>query len=158
MALSFNRPACASSTSEDGFGLLEGLVAIALLAGTLAAIFALVGSVLDSASRVGRANQSSQMTLNAIEVMTAVNPMLQESGKIDVGPYAVSWTSSTITPPIDRAGSIYRIALYECDVRVEDPSGSILTHLKLRHIGYKRIGDPRGILGTDIPGGGFPAR
>jgi len=90
-----NRP---FNSGQEGFALLEGLVAIALLAGTMVAIFALVGNILDSASRVGRSNASVQITMNAIETMTAVNPMVQGSGKIDLGPYAVTWTSAAITP------------------------------------------------------------
>jgi hypothetical protein len=72
---------------------LEGLVAIALLAGTMFAIFTLVGGVLNSANRVGLSNETAQVTLNALEVMSVVNPMLQDTEKIDLGPYAVSWKS-----------------------------------------------------------------
>ena len=63
---------------------MEGLVAIALLAGTMFAIFTLVGGVLNSANRVGLSNETAQVTLNALEVMSVVNPMLQDTGKIDL--------------------------------------------------------------------------
>jgi hypothetical protein len=98
-----NRP---SNSSEEGFALLEGLVAIGLLVGTMVAIYALVGNILDSASRVGRSNASVQITMNAIETVTAVNPMVQESGTIDLGPYAVTWRSAALTPIIERTGSL----------------------------------------------------
>jgi hypothetical protein len=137
---------------QDGFGLLEGLVAIALLAGTMTAIFALVGNTLNSAYRVGASNASVQVTLNALEAMTAINPMVQGSGRIDLGPYAVSWTSAPATPVIDRAGSLYQIGLYNSDVRVEERPGSILARFSLRQIGYRRVRDPP----TLVPG--TPAR
>jgi hypothetical protein len=60
-------------------------------------IFAPVRNILDAASRVGLSNASVQITMTAIEVMTAVNPLLQGSGKIDLGPYTVAWTSAAIT-------------------------------------------------------------
>jgi Tfp pilus assembly protein PilV len=132
---------------QQGFALLEGLVAIALLAGTMVAIFALVGNILNSAYRVGASNASAQVTLNALEVMSAVNPMLQGSGKIDLGPYTVAWTSAPITPTIDRSGSLYQIALYNSDVRVEEPPGSVLAGFSLRQIGYKRVRDQGPTLG-----------
>ncbi len=137
------------NADQQGFALLEGLVAIALLAGTMVAIFALVGSVLDSASRVGRSNASIQITMNAIEVMTAVNPMVQGSGKIDLGPYTVAWTSAAITPIIDRAGSLYQIGLYNTDIRVEDQPGSVIADFALRQIGYRRVRDPGPTLGEN---------
>jgi hypothetical protein len=130
------------NSGQEGFALLEGLVAIALLAGTMVAIFALVGNILDSASRVGRSNMSVQVTMNAMEVMTAVNPMVQASGKIDLGPYTVAWTSHAITPIIDRTGSLYQIGFYNIDVRVEDQPGSVLADFTLRQIGYRRVRDP----------------
>ncbi|HEX3423692.1 MAG TPA: hypothetical protein VHS33_09880 [Sphingomicrobium sp.] len=139
---------CSSKSGQEGFALLEGLVAIALLAGTMVAIFALVGNILDSASRVGRSNASVQITKNAIETMTTVNPMVQGSGKIDLGPYAVAWTSTAITPIIDRAGSVYQIGLYNTAVRVEEQPDSVLANFTLRQIGYRRVRDPGPTLGV----------
>jgi hypothetical protein len=133
--------------ADAGFTLLEGLVAIALLAGTMAAIFALVGGILNSAHRVGRSNETAQVTLNAMEAMTLVNPMLQESGKIDLGEYKVSWKSAAITPVSDGSGypggvSLYQLALYHSDIRVEAEQGRLLTAFKLRQIGYRRVREP----------------
>jgi type II secretory pathway component PulJ len=147
-----------SNSGQEGFALLEGLVAIALLAGTMVAIYVLVGNILDSASRVGRSNASVQITMNAIETMTAVNPMVQGSGKIDLGPYAVTWTSAAITPIIDRAGSLYQTGLYNTEVRVEDQPGSVLANFRLRQIGYRRVRDLRPTLGDQGTRLGDPTR
>ncbi|MGB9648151.1 MAG: type II secretion system protein [Stellaceae bacterium] len=147
-----------SNSGQEGFALLEGLVAIALLAGTLVAIFALVGNILDAASRVGRSNASAQITMNAIEAMAAVNPMMQGSGKIDLGPYAVTWTSAAMTPIIDRAGNLYQICLYNMEVRVEDQPGSVLANFMLRQIGYRRVRDPGPTLGDQGLRSGDPTR
>jgi hypothetical protein len=141
------RTDCPSKSREEGFGLLEGLVAIALLAGTLVAIFGLVGNLLSSAYRVARSNASVQVTLNALEVMTVVNPMVQETGKVDLGPYTVSWMSAALTPVTDRAGSLYQIGLYQSDVRVEEPPDLVLARFSLRQIGYRRVRDPGLIFG-----------
>jgi len=97
----------------------------------MVAIYALVGNIIDSASRVGRSNASVQITMNAIETMTAVNPMVQESGTIDLGPYAVTWRSAAITPIIERTGSLYQIGLYNMEVQVKDQPGSVLANFTL---------------------------
>jgi hypothetical protein len=142
---------------EAGFSLLEGLVAIALLAGTMVAIFALVGGILNSANNVGRSNETAQVTLNAIEVMSIVNPMLQDSGKIDLGPYVVSWKSAPAMPVSDGAGyphgiSLYQLAMYVTEVRVEDQPGTVLAAFKLRQLGYKRVREPPPPFPGAIPG------
>jgi type II secretory pathway pseudopilin PulG len=146
-----------SAGAEAGFTLLEGLVAIALLAGTMFAIFTLVGGVLSSANSVGRSNETAQVTLNALEVMSAVNPMLQETGKIDLGPYAVSWKSAAATPIADGTGypvgtSLYQLALYNTNVRVEGPQSTLLAAFDLRQVGYRRVRDPTPPLREGLPG------
>ncbi len=132
--------------NQGGFTLLEGLVAIALLAGTLVAIFSLVASILASAVRVGRSNDTAQMTLNALEVMRTVNPMTQPKGQIDLGPYAVDWQSTALVKPVDGTGypagvSLYVIGFYKTEVTVTGAHGAIFTHFGLRQIGYKRVRD-----------------
>jgi general secretion pathway protein I len=150
-------PLSRSASAEAGFTLLEGLVAIALLAGTMFAIFTLVGGVLSSANRVGRSNETAQVTLNALEVMNTVNPMLQETGKIDLGPYTVSWKSAATTPVADGVGypvgvSLYQLALYNTNVRIEGPQGTLLAAFDLRQVGYQRIRDPTPPLRESLPG------
>ena len=146
-----------TSGAEDGFSLLEGLVAIALLAGAMAAIFALVGSILSSANSVGRSNETAQVTLNAIEAMATVNPMLQGSGKIDLGDYTVNWKSAATTPVSDGAGypggiSLYQLALYQTDIRVEGQRGGLLASFRLGQVGYRRVREPPPPLREAIPG------
>jgi hypothetical protein len=145
------------ASAEAGFTLLEGLVAIALLAGTMFAIFTLVGGVLSSANRVGRSNETAQATLNALEIMSVVNPMLQDTGKIDLGLYTVSWKSAATTPIADGVGypvgvSLYQLALYKTNVRVEGPQGTLLTAFDLRQVGYRRVRDPTPPLRESLPG------
>lgn len=150
-------PLSRSASAEAGFTLLEGLVAIALLAGTMFAIFTLVGGVLNSANRVGRSNETAQLTLNALEVMSVINPMLEDTGKIDLGPYTVSWKSATTTPVADGVGypvgvSLYQLALYKTNVRIEGPQGSLLAAFDLRQVGYRRVRDPTPPLRESLPG------
>ena len=104
-------------SAEEGFTLLEGLVAIALLAGTMAAIFTLVGGILSSANTVGRSNQTAQVTLNALEVMTTVNPMLQGREK-SISEYTRSAGRARQRPPSATASDIpWHQPLSTCSLR-----------------------------------------
>ena len=92
--------------------------------------------------------------------LTAVNPMIQESGQIDLGPYKVHWRSATTTSVTDGTGypagiSHYRVALYESEVEVAEASGSILTTVKLRQVGYRRVREPLRRY-PEIPGDARP--
>lgn len=141
-------PSTRSPDSQAGFTLLEGLVAIALLAGAMAAIFALVGGLLNSANNVGQSNRTAQITLNALEVMNVVNPMTQQTGQIDLGEYSVKWKSTARVPLIDGVGypmgiSLYQLSFYDTGVRVEDAAtGSVLAEFTLRQVGYRRVREP----------------
>jgi hypothetical protein len=95
--------------------------------------------------------------LNALEVMSVVNPMLQETGKIDLGPYTVSWKSAATTPVADGVGypvgvSLYQLALYKTNVRIEGPQGTLLAAFDLRQVGYRRVRDPTPPLRESLPG------
>jgi hypothetical protein len=95
--------------------------------------------------------------LNALEVMSVVNPMLQDTGKIDLGLYTVSWKSAATTPIADGVGypvgvSLYQLALYKTNVRVEGPQGTLLTAFDLRQVGYRRVRDPTPPLRESLPG------
>lgn len=149
-------PAVGADTAEGGFTLLEGLVAIALLAGTMAAIFALVGNLLNSANKVAQSNRTALISENALEAMSIINPMTQPTGQIDLGEYTVKWKSEARTPISDGAGyplgtSLYQLAFYDSAVRVEEQgSGVPLTEFKLRQVGYRRVREPPSPL--DVPG------
>ncbi|MBV8889995.1 MAG: prepilin-type N-terminal cleavage/methylation domain-containing protein [Alphaproteobacteria bacterium] len=145
--------------AEAGFTLLEALVAIALLAGTMVAIFQLVATTLNSAHRVGASNETAEIELNATEAMTVVNPMLQDAGAIDLGPYRLRWTSTAVSPVSDGLGyprgtGLFQLALYDCAVRVEAPDGALLTSFTLRRLGYRRVRDPQiPLTSGTLPGG-----
>lgn len=149
----------AESAGQAGFTLLEALVAIALLAGTLVAIFTLVGSVLSSAQRVGRSNDRNQITINALEAMRAINPMLEKAGQIVLGPYSVTWKSTAVSPVTEGAGypmgtSLYQVALYESAIQVKGGDGVVLAEFKLRQVGYQRVRDTESLMGaTPLLGG-----
>jgi hypothetical protein len=51
--------------------------------------------------------------------------------------------------------SHYRVALYESEVEVAEASGSILTTVKLRQVGYRRVREPLRRY-PEIPGDARP--
>ena len=132
---------------EAGFTLLEAIVAIALLAATLVPIYALFSTTLRSAFRISEANRMAEIEQNALDVMATVNPMERPTGRLDLGPYAVTWTSRLMLPDLDGAGyprgmSLFRIGYYESTVTVVDPDKNMMVQFKLRQVGYHRVRQP----------------
>jgi type II secretory pathway pseudopilin PulG len=129
-----------------GFTLLEALVAIAVMAGVLVPLYALISGVSLSALRVDQANRRAEVETDALNIMSTVNPMEKPVGSLDLGPYAVQWQTTELVKPIDGSAyptgiSAFRIGLYQASVSVVRPDGAVLVNFPLRMIGYKHVRD-----------------
>jgi hypothetical protein len=145
-------PAPDASSGRSGFGLLEAIVALAILAATLIPIFALISTSMNSAIRLSQSNFESDIKLTALETMRAVNPMVTPAGTIDLGAFAVRWAATPIAAPEEgtnypAGGSFYLVGLFDCKVMVIRPDGSQALQFNLQKYGFKRIGSV--MLGAD---------
>jgi len=136
----------ARGRAPAGFTLLEAIVAIVVLAAALVPIYTLVSNLSRSAFRVDEANRRAEIETDALNIMSTINPMADPSGSLDLGPYAVRWTTQPIAGPLDGSGypsgvSAFRIGLYQANVEVQEPGGKLLTSFPLRMIGYKHVRD-----------------
>jgi general secretion pathway protein I len=132
--------------SEAGFTLLEAIVAITVLTATLIPLYLLIATVSRSAFRLDQSNRIAEIEIDALNVMSIVNPMEKPDGAVDLGPYAVRWASHSVIDPVDGSAypngrSFFLIGLYEGTVDVVEPSGRTLLSFPLRMIGFKRTSD-----------------
>lgn len=82
----------------SGFGLLEAIVALTLLAGSGLALFSWINQNLQSASRLRLIEQESRLLLSAQSLIETVNPLERPSGSLEVGGLAVTWESEVLQP------------------------------------------------------------
>jgi general secretion pathway protein I len=122
-----------------GFGLLEAIVALVLLAGSGAALFAWINQNLASASRLAQAQQEAQLSLSAQALVDNVNPALEPSGQRTVSSLSVRWMSQVALPLRDGSSfsaglvSNWQLGLYRTEVSAEDRvSGAKLTFTLLK--------------------------
>ena len=110
-----------------GFGLLEAIVALALLAGTGLALFTWINQNLDAASRLRVHEQRAQLLLSAQALVETVNPMQAGSGQLQAGELALTWESELLEP--SRANATFnpefpagpwQVGLYRMQVRARD--------------------------------------
>lgn len=136
---------------QQGFTLLEAIVALTLIALGGAALFSWINTNLISLARVKEANARSLATNNVIELMQTVNPMLEPKGQRDMGGYSIEWNAVAVRAPQDgsaypRGMSLFRLGLFDNHIRVMQNSTEWFA-LDLRQVGYHRVRELR------LPGG-----
>ncbi|MDY7539951.1 prepilin-type N-terminal cleavage/methylation domain-containing protein [Undibacterium sp. RTI2.1] len=129
---------------QQGFTLLEAIVALALVGTIGMTLFAWINTSIISLGKIQASNARNDATANVINYMQAVNPMLNPDGGAEFGAYRISWKSQVFGPVADNVGypigiGLYKVGLYDVEVKAQtadDPSWFTL-HLKLS--GYKKV-------------------
>lgn len=123
-----------------GFGLLEAIVALTILASSGLALFAWVNQNLQTAARLKANEQRARLQLSALALLETVNPGLQAQGRIEQGGLQLEWTSSLVEPV--RANATFsppetgpwRVGLYRLQVKAHEPAQGVelvFTQLKV---------------------------
>lgn len=128
-----------------GFTLIEALVAIAIIGMALMPLLDLFGGTANALLAAKNSSLRSQVQLNAVEFLDAVNPMTRPRGETRLGRNTIRWTAEPIAPPVDGMDygqarpSLYSLGLYDVRVAVNDENGDPWFDFTLRLIGYKRV-------------------
>jgi general secretion pathway protein I len=127
-----------------GFTLLEAIVALVLIASAGMALFSWINGNISSLNRIHEVNARSEATVNILEYMGRVNPMLTPEGGALLGTYSIRWHSSPnsrITEGADypRGMSLYQLALYDTAVSVKSAGDQSWFELRLQQVGYKKV-------------------
>lgn len=111
-----------------GFGLLEAIVALALLAGGGMALFAWINTNIAHAARLQQRQWLINATWLANEWVQTINPATQESGKLALAEgWNLTWRGRPVSPKTSGApfpgglGTPFRLALYEIAVTLSHP-------------------------------------
>jgi len=128
---------------QQGFTLLEAIVALVLIATTGMALLSWINTNLIALNRVQDAQRRNESIRNALNFVDALNPMLKPKGEQKVGIYTFKWKTSVIDPPknnVNTGGDTgsYLVGLYHVELGIyidETP----ISMLNARQIGYKQI-------------------
>lgn len=138
-----SKPAARANRSparqQHGFTLLEAIVALVLISSAGMALFSWINNNISTLSRIHDANTQSEATLNILEYMRLINPMLTPQGKAALGNYRIDWESQPATLIVDKPSSLYQFALYQTRIGVEDSDGRAWFELSLQQVGYKQV-------------------
>jgi len=132
-----------SLTKQQGFTLLEVIVALVLIASTGMALLSWINTNLISLQRVQASQERQDAVRNALAWLDTLNPEKQPSGEASVGIYQIIWTSSPLETPIrglNKWGSqgFYNVGLYQTEVEVQHDS-TLLAKFSVRLVGYQQV-------------------
>ena len=130
---------------SSGFGLLEAIVALTLLAGTGMALFSWINQNLQSASRLRLHQQESRLLLSAQALIDTVNPMQSPQGRLEVGGVAVAWEAEALEPARDNAtfspgvAGPWQVGLYRLRVHAQDSVQGVELQFEQWRVGTRRL-------------------
>lgn len=144
MSILVTAHASGTRLGQRGFTLLEAIVAMVLISSTGITLFAWVNSSITALNHIHDANARSEATVNALEYLDRVNPMLTPEGRASLGSYQVRWRAKPVTLIQDGVNypqglGLYQFALYETRVLLENSSGQAWFDFNIRQIGYKKV-------------------
>lgn len=132
-----------------GFGLLEALVALVILATTGTAVFAWVNVNLDTVRRVRAREATDLLRSQLANWAQTLNPAQQAEGEAELVPGTrVRWTARPLltpqaVPPLPGGTTTpFRVGLYELMLTATPPGGAPPVELTMRRLGLQRDVDP----------------
>lgn len=129
-----------------GFGLLEVIVALALMAIAGSTLFAWVNQSLATANRLKLIEDEARLSLVAQALVAGVNPMQDPAGERAQASMRVRWRSEPLAPP--RAGppgaegqtlGIWTVGLFVVRVDAEDQRSGAAVSFELTRAGFAAL-------------------
>jgi general secretion pathway protein I len=129
---------------QQGFTLIEAIVAMVLIATTGMALFSWINSNIITLSRVQDINATNTATANALEYLNTINPWATPEGKTELGPYQMNWKAIATTETRDGVAypysiGLYQINMYQTKVSLQKPDGQFWFAFELQQVGYKKV-------------------
>jgi general secretion pathway protein I len=128
---------------NQGFTLLEAIVAMVLISSTGLALFSWINTNLISLSKVQQVQYRNEAIRNAIAFVDTLNPQKRPEGSEKIGAYTFEWQTKIIKPlksGMNKNGgsSHYQIALYDIDMKIiRNKNKKIIARFNLNQVGYK---------------------
>jgi len=127
---------------QQGFTLLEAIVALVLITTTGMALLSWINTNLITLQRVQQVQQRHEAMRNALAFMETVNPLASPQGEETVGIYIFRWQARAIELPKNGKG-LYQLALYDTDIEVLlNDKRQLVARFTLRQVGFKQVHEP----------------
>jgi len=123
--------------NQQGFSLLEAIVALILIATTGMALLSWINTNLITLQHVQQTQQRDEAIRNALAFIETINPLEKPRGEEKIGIYTFRWEAEAALLPKDGKG-LYQFGLYDTEVEVLSDK-ELLARFTLRQIGFKQV-------------------
>lgn len=128
---------------QNGFSLLEAIVALVLLSTTGMALFSWINNTLSGLNHALDSSQKTQYRQNALTLMQQINPALEKTGEFKNPAFTLNWQATAVTPlkpEIDYNGNpgLYLLGLFDSKVTILQ-KGNAVDEFIVRQVGYQRV-------------------
>ena len=128
---------------STGFTLLEAVVAMAIFAAAGMALYALFNANLISLGRAQDVTAQLPTVHRAMEYLSAIDPVQQPTGQIELGGYDVTWSSRLMEPVRESQTAqgfrgYHELGLYEISFDISRLDELVASH-ELRVISQRQI-------------------
>ena len=126
---------------QQGFSVVEALVAVALVALAFTPLLALQGQMSRTAAAAERAEIAIKGESSALAFLETVNPLMRRSGEEDLGFGVLSWRATAMSDlmPVradDGAHGRYSAQLFRIDAAIAFDDGRV-TAFSVRKAGWR---------------------
>ncbi|MDN3920971.1 PulJ/GspJ family protein [Roseateles violae] len=140
-----------------GFGLLEALVALTILAASGAALFAWLGQNMQMASRLKARQAEVEQQLLAEGLLADLNPFVEPAGERSQGGLKLVWRADLVSPmrPSQPTRATlpprWNVGLYRVQVTASNADGSTRTRFEFLQPGLELLGQAAPTRRPDEP-------
>lgn len=127
--------------AKAGFTLMEALIALAIAAIALTAVFGLQYQLVNGQQRFERTLEQAELRRSALALLRDMNPDETPEGEIALPPgHTVRWVAEPLTEPVitsfpPATQGAFLATLYRVDVEVSGPEGVVDT-FSVERLGY----------------------
>ena len=134
------------SRRQQGFTLLETMVALVIFTGAAMALYGLFNTNLIALVRAHDVSRQMPAVRHAIEYLSSINPRETDAGQFEFDGVKVAW-SATLLQPVRQSQNVtggrgyFEVGLYEIEF-VMSERGRPLGTYQMRVVGHKKVREP----------------
>lgn len=125
---------------QQGFSLIEAMVALTILAGATLALFGWINTSLNQLNRAGFYTEASPALISATEYLNTVDLASRPTGTFSSGRVEIEWQATPIEKEVGRTaeqgGGNFLLSLYEVQLTLR-LNGRSLAPLTTRIVNYR---------------------